>query len=164
MRESSAAQSLHFCNCSRAYRLPCCWSLPGASQVSNEKVVVDLARAEDALLHARKRKRSSKDGGRGGPKGRKQTAGADSGQAAPEAGEGQFPPAASGAAPEQGPAEQQESDGKEFRVLALPTAEARGHTGYLTFARRLIDPVPVSSPAAASKEANGTHEALAKAQ
>ena len=55
-------------------------------------MVVDLARAEEALLHARKRKRSSKDGGSGGFKGRKQKTGADSEQAAPEAGEGGISP------------------------------------------------------------------------
>ena len=133
--------------------------LHGAPQVSNEKMVVDLARAEEALLHARKRKRSGKDGGSGGPKGRKQQTGADNEQAAPEAGEGASAPAALGAAPEQRPAAQQEGDGKEFQVLALPTAEARGHTGYLTFARRLIDPVLVNPPAGASKGTNGTLEA-----
>ena len=122
-------------------------------------MVVDLARAEEALLHARKRKRSSKDGGSGGFKGRKQKTGADSEQAAPEAGEGASALTASGVAPEQGLAARQEGDGKEFQVLALPTAEARGHTGYLTFARRLIDPVLASPPSVASKEANGTSEA-----
>ena len=125
---------------------------------------MDLARAEEALLRARKRKRGGKDGGSGGPKGRKQSAGDDGEQAAREAVEGPSPSAASGAAPEQGPAEQQEGDGKEFRVLALPTAEARGHTGYLTFARRLIVPGLVSLPSAVSKEANGTHEARVTAQ
>ena len=133
--------------------------LHGASQVSNEKIVVDLARAEDALLHARKRKRSAKDGGSGGSKGRKQKTGTDREQAAPEAGEGASAAAALGVAPEHRPAAQQEGDGKEFQVLALPTAEARGHTGYLTFARRLIDPVLVRPPSVGSKEANGTSEA-----
>ena len=122
-------------------------------------MVVDLARAEEALLHARKRKRSGKDGGSGGPKGRKQHIGPDSEQAAPEAGENASATAALGTAPEQRLAAQQEGDGKEFRVLALPTAEARGHTGYLTFARRLIDPVLVSPPSVASNKANGTLEA-----
>ena len=133
--------------------------LHGAPQVSNEKMVVDLVRAEEALLNARKRKRSGKDGGGGGSKGRKQKTGPDSEQAAPEAGEGASAPAASGVAPEQRSAAQQEGDGKEFQILALPTAEARGHTGYLTFARRLIDPVLASPPSVASKEANGTPEA-----
>ena len=133
--------------------------LHSAPQVSNEKVVVDLARAEEALLQSRKRKRSGKDGGGGGPKSRKQSTGTGSEQAAPEAGEGASAPTAPGAVPEQRPAEQQEGDGKEFRVLALPMADARGHTGYLTFARRLIDPVLVSPSSVVSCEASGARQA-----
>ena len=32
-------------------------------------------------------------------------------------------------------------DGKEPFVAVYPTAETRGHTGYLTFARSLVNPI-----------------------
>ena len=34
-----------------------------------------------------------------------------------------------------------ESDGKSTFIAAYPTAETRGHTGYLTFARKLVSPI-----------------------
>ena len=157
-------------------------------QVSNEKMVVDLSRAEEATLESRKRKRQTKETkdsrGRavraktnGAMRGRdaaqqSQTPRADplpgseskdqhmgspaADSVAPEAPEqapepasaaDAAPAAASAATAEAGApevkavaaAEQRSGDGKVFQVLALPTADARGHTGYLTFARRLVE-------------------------
>ncbi|CAL5220318.1 g2307 [Coccomyxa viridis] len=157
-------------------------------EVSNEKMVIDLSRAEEATLESRKRKRQTKETkdsrGRavraktnGAMRGRdaaqqSQTPRADplpgseskdqhmgspaADSVAPEAPEqapepasaaGAAPAAASAATAEAGApevkavaaAEQRSGDGKVFQVLALPTADARGHTGYLTFARRLVE-------------------------
>ncbi len=164
-------------------------------QVSNEKMVVDLSRAEEAMLESRKRKRQIKEtkdsrgravraktngnaGGRGagqqsqppradalpGSEGQDQhmaspdASSAPAGSEAPEkalqqataagAAAGAAPAASTAAATAEAgapegkapaAAEQRSGDGKMFQVLALPTAEARGHTGYLTFARRLVE-------------------------
>ena len=151
-------------------------------------MVVDLSRAEEAMLESRKRKRQIKEtkdsrgravraktngnaGGRGagqqsqppradalpGSEGQDQhmaSPDASSAPASSEAPEQALQPASSAgagaasaaAAAEAGApegkapaAEQRSGDGKVFQVLALPTAEARGHTGYLTFARRLVE-------------------------
>lgn len=160
-----------------------------AVQVSNEKMVLDLSRAEEAMLESRKRKRLSKDTKESRGKAvRAKTNGNMRGREAahqsqppradalsgpetqgdhvtsPNAGssasempeQASEPPAstlaAAGAAPaasalakESAPqadmpaVEQRSGDGKAFQVLALPSAEARGHTGYLTFARRLVE-------------------------
>ena len=164
-----------------------CECLACALQVSNEKMVVDLSRAEEAMLESRKRKRQIKEtkdsrgravraktngnaGGRGAgqqsqPPQADAVPGSDSqdqhmtsppagaaaaseaSQPASTAAAAAAPATASAATAELGapqmkvaaPAEQRSGDGKVFQVLALPIAEARGHTGYLTFARRLVE-------------------------
>ena len=145
--------------------------------------MVDLARAEEATLEGRKRKRDSKEasekairtktkwhkknpnGGQYVPPNVPDQAAArtDAGKSAPVPGvpeqasaptsaaascSEQPPPApaaaaAAVAAPAQkeGALEERKGDGREFQVLALPSADTRGHTGYLTFARRLVDPL-----------------------
>ena len=144
-------------------------------QVSNEKMVIDLPRAEEAMLESRKRKRQTKETKDRGKAVRAKTNRAMSGrepsqtpradampssegqeqpvtgpcagssapkvpEAASEPATGADSAAASGAPEAQGAkAEQRSGDGKAFQVLALPSAEARGHTGYLTFARRLVE-------------------------
>ena len=160
-----------------------------ASQVSNEKIIVDLSRAEEAMLESRKRKRLSKDTKEsrgkavraktnGNMRGREaahqsqppradavsgseaqdsHVTGPNAGSSASEVPEQASEPALSILAPagaalevstvatKSAPqayapaAEQRSGDGKAFQVLALPSAEARGHTGYLTFARRLVE-------------------------
>ena len=146
-----------------------------AVQVSNEKMVIDLPRAEEAMLESRKRKRQTKETKERGKAVRAKTNGAMSGRAPPQTpradampgSESQEQPmtglkaersapnhpeeaskpatgaasAAASIAPEVAAvtAEQRSGDGKAFQVLALPSAEARGHTGYLTFARRLVE-------------------------
>ena len=160
--------------------------------MGNEKMVGDLARAGEAMVESRKRKREGKDSGGGrGKAARAKTNGNMKGRGASQPsqpsrtnavpgfegqnGRGVSPGAGSSArempgqasepavpasaaapastasaaaaprvavtvAPEaRAAAEQRSGDGKTFQVLALPSAEARGHTGYLTFARRLVE-------------------------
>ena len=143
--------------------------------------MVDLARAEEATLESRKRKRNSKEihetafrtktkWHKKNPNGNQfvppevpeqAAAPTEAGKTAPvpempeqasaprSAGISPSeepptpPPAAATAAPAQkeGALEERKGDGREFQVLSLPSAETRGHTGYLTFARRLLNPL-----------------------
>ncbi len=156
-----------------------------AMQVSNEKMVIDLSRAEEAALAGRKRKRDIKESkeekeirekairARTERYKKNPDRGRDVPEVTVQASAPAFEPAAASApttaaagVPEQGsePAqaaaaavlaaaaviasegtdaahEQSDWDGKAFQVLALPRAETRGHTGYLTFARRLVSPI-----------------------
>lgn len=124
-------------------------------QASYEKMVTDLSRAEEATLESRKRKR---EGGAGQRRGAKQQKLPDVKEEAPGAPEqaSASAPATAAPVPKEAAAEQQEGDGKAFQVLALPSAEARGHTGYLTFARRLVVPPDAHAATSTGPGENGT--------
>ena len=53
---------------------------------------------------------------------------------------------------EQGEEEQQEEEGRKNVFLVKPTAEARGHTGFLTFACKTVRPPATAAASAAASE------------
>ncbi|BDA45787.1 tRNA (adenine(58)-N(1))-methyltransferase catalytic subunit [Coccomyxa sp. Obi] len=82
-----------------------------AYEVNSQRMVCDLDKADAAAAVAAESKKRKRDGSSGASEGRQNGGVVHAG------------------------------DGKEPFVAVYPTAETRGHTGYLTFARRLVDPI-----------------------